>query len=111
MAAGRQTLLSAVGLLGSVPAAMLPWLLLDTIVPLYQGAGAPLPQLTGLWLRFWPVSLLLPVLLALLWWRLAGHPQRGTLTATASLVGALLVDGASVVVLWLPILGLAELAG
>jgi hypothetical protein len=107
---GRQALLSGIGLVGSLPAALLPWLLAARIAPIYASAGAQLPGLTLIWMRWWPLSLLLPVLVGLLWRRLAGHPQRGARTAMASALGALLVDGFSVVALWLPLLRMPDLA-
>lgn len=108
--ADRQSLLSNMGLIGAVPAALLPWLLASRIAPLYESVGAQLPALTAWWLRFWPVSLLLPIAVALLWWKLAGHPRRGTITAMASAMGAMFVDGLSIIALWLPLLRLPDLA-
>ena len=108
--AARQPLLSGVGLFGSVPAALLPWLLATRIAPIYESAGAPLPELTRFWMHWWPVSLLLPLLVGVIWWRLAAHPRRGTVTAMASAIGAMLVDGFSVIALWLPLLRLPDLA-
>lgn len=106
----RQSLLSGIGLMASVPAALLPWLLGTRIVPMYESAGVPLPELTRFWLDWWPISLVLPLLVAVIWWRLAAHPQRGTLTAMASAIGAMLVDGFSVIALWVPLLRLPDLA-
>ena len=106
----RQDVLSATGLAASVPAALLPWILASRIAPLYESAGVPLPALTAAWLEFWPLSLLLPLVVLFAWWRLDGHPARGRLTCLASAAGALLVDGISVVAAWMPILHLPALA-
>lgn len=110
---GKQSLLSGVSLVGAVLAAFFPWVLSSLIVPTYASANAELPGLTLLWLRFWPVSLVLPVAVAVLWWRLEtkAHPRRGAITAIFGAAGALLVDGFSVIVLWLPLLRLPDLAG
>lgn len=109
MAGSRDGVLSALALVGALPAAMLPWVLANRIVPIYVEAGAALPALTQWWLRFWPVSLLLPFAVLLLWWRLAGHPRRGAITAMAGAAAAGVVDGFSVVVLWLPVMNLPDL--
>lgn len=108
--AGRQSLLAGIGLIGAVPAAILPWILATQVAPMYRAAEAPLPGLTAWWMDFWPVSLLLPLAVALLWWRLDGHPRRGEFTATVSALGAMVVDGLSVIALWLPLLRLPDLA-
>lgn len=111
MSAGRQDVLSLTGVVVAVPAALLPWLLSNLVLPMYEAHGAELPALTQFWLRFWPISLLLPLGVGLLCWWLRKHPAQGSITLVASLLGVLLVDGFSVVALWLPLLGLPALAG
>lgn len=101
---------SGIGLFGSVPVALLPWLLTSRIAPMYEAAGAPLPKLVSLWLHLLPLSLLLPVLVGVVWWRLGTHPRRGTVTALVSGMGGALVNALSVMALWLAVLRLPELA-
>lgn len=97
-------------MIGSVAAALLPWILSSRVAPIYAAVGADLPGLTAGWLRWWPVSWLLPLGVGAVWWRLRGHPDRGTLTAVAGALGAMAVDGVSVLALWLPLLRLGDLA-
>lgn len=105
----RQTLLANVGLIGSIPAAILPWVLHAYLAPIHASAEAELPTLTAFWMDYWPVSVLLPVLVAFVWWRLRGHPLRGTITAAVSAIGAMLVDGLGVIAVWLAVLHLPAL--
>ncbi len=105
----RQTLLANVGLIGSIPAAILPWVLHAYLAPIHASAEAELPTLTAFWMNYWPASVLLPVLVAFVWWRLRDHPLRGTITAVVSAMGAMLIDGLGVIAVWLAVLHLPAL--
>lgn len=96
------------GVAASFAGALLAWVITHSFVPVYTQTGAALPAFTAWWLRWSAWVWLLPLSVSALWWLLRGNARRGPLMKTLGYVGALIVDGMSVIAAFLPVIYLPE---
>ena len=103
----RSQWFSMTGPVVAVLSAVLSWILIKYLAPAFENAGMQLPTLTAWWLRYHYLGWLVPIVAALTWWRLAGHPSRARITNAVGVTGGLLLTIVSIFALYLPIVGMA----
>lgn len=86
---------------------VLSWILTKYLAPAFESAGMQLPALTAWWLRYHYLGWFVPIVAALTWWRLSGHPSRARITNAVGVAGAFLLTIVSIFALYLPIVGMA----
>lgn len=99
---------ATLGVTASAIGALLVWVLMHVLAPAFTENGAPLPAFTAWWIRWSSWVWLLPLGVSALWWVLRGTARRCAIMCTLGMIGALVLDGISVIAAFLPIIYLPE---